>query len=152
MLTEVSKPIPELDEPNIVVKPLVDLWLHQNTLMWSRVRLLSILQASALVANYVLKNPFASVGICAIAIVATLYLNYIWEVDREIRNSYNVRLRTLGFKIGLTPDERRALRVRVVGVQIPTKFNAQNTLIGIFWALIALDALVLVTSVAAWSN
>jgi hypothetical protein len=28
------------EDPALVVKPLVDLYMHQNTLMWSRVRLL----------------------------------------------------------------------------------------------------------------
>jgi hypothetical protein len=72
-------------------------------------QLLSALQGAALVANYVLKNPFASLGIYFLAILSTLYLNYIWEVDRLIRNSYAERLKRLDFKVGLEREEREAL-------------------------------------------
>jgi hypothetical protein len=96
------------EDPALVVKPLVDLYMHQNTLMWSRVRLLSGIQASALVANYVLRSVAASLGLFILAVAATLYLNYIWAVDREIRNSYWKRLDDLSFKIGLTPEAANA--------------------------------------------
>jgi hypothetical protein len=77
MQTEISTHSPPLTKPDIVVKPFVDLWSHQNTLMWSRVQLLSALQGAALVGNYALKNPFASLGICFLAIISTLYLSEI---------------------------------------------------------------------------
>ena len=91
-----DKSLPAQDQ----LKPLTDLWMHQNTLMWSRVQLLSALQAATLAGNYVLHNVAASFDLFITEVIATLYLNYIWEVDREIRNSYNSRLNELGFKIG----------------------------------------------------
>jgi hypothetical protein len=114
--------------------------------MWSRVQLLSALQAAVLASNYVLHNGMASVFLFITATIATLYLNYIWEVDREIRNSYNVRLRQLGFKIGLTPEERRAMRVSIMGLPMPAHLHAQISLTAIFWGMLAVDAVVFVAS------
>jgi hypothetical protein len=147
--TPSTKPDP-LTKPDIVVKPLVDLWTHQNSLMWSRIQLLSALQGAALVANYALKHPFASIGICLAAIFFTLYLNYIWEADRLVRNSYRDRLDRLGFTVTLDPDERSRLGVRIMGIRIPYRFPARNSLRLIFWSMIVLDLVVLVVSLAVF--
>jgi hypothetical protein len=145
--TPPTKPDP-LTKPDIVVKPLVDLWTHQNSLMWSRIQLLSALQGAALVANYALKHPFASIGICLAAICFTLYLSYIWEVDRLVRNSYRDRLYSLGFIVTRDPDERPPLRV--MGIRIPYGFPARISLMLIFWSMIVLDLVVLVVSLAVF--
>jgi hypothetical protein len=152
MQTEISEHTPPLTKADIEVKPLVDLWSHQNTLMWSRVQLLSALQGAALVGNYALKNPFASLGICLLAILSTLYLNSIWEVDRLIRDSYKDRLALLGFKVSLEREEREVLQVRVMGFRILTHYHARISLLVIFWGMVALDLVVLVASLAVFKS
>jgi hypothetical protein len=118
--------------------------------MWGRIQLLSAVQGAALVANYALKDRFASLGICLAAILFTLYLNYIWEVDRLIRESYRERLALLGFKIGVYSEERELCRVHLMGIPIRARLDARISLILIFWAMIALDLVVLVVSVAVF--
>jgi hypothetical protein len=120
--------------------------------MWSRIQLLSALQGAALVANYVLKHPFASIGICLTAIFFTLNLNYLWEIDRLVRNSYRDRLDDLGFTVTLDPDERSLIRVRVMGIRIPYSFPARVSLMLIFWGMIVLDLVVLVVSLAVFKD
>jgi hypothetical protein len=147
--TPSTKPDP-LTKPDIVVKPLVDLWTHQNSLMWSRIQLLSALQGAALVANYALKNPFASLAIFLMAIVFTLNLYYIWEVDRLVRNSYRDRLNRLGFTVALDPDKRSRLRVPIMGIPIPYILPARISLTAIFGGMIVLDLVVLAISLAVF--
>jgi hypothetical protein len=127
-------------------KLLLDLWMHQNTMAWSRLRLLSAVQASALVSNYALKNSIASAAICLIAVASTLVLKYFWEVDLRIRDSYNQRLSDLGFKIGLTLDERRAVDVPLLGSSAPANITTRDWLAAIAYVLIAVDFAVLTVS------
>jgi hypothetical protein len=150
MMTETSDPPPVTGSGTEVIESLVDLWIHHNTLMWGRIQLLSAMQGAVIAANYVLKSGRASISLVLILIIETLYLNYIWEVDRLIRDSYNDRLRDLGFKVNLTSEERRRLQIKVIGVQVPAHMHAQIALRAIFWGMLVVDAVVLIVSVAVF--
>jgi len=119
-------------DPGVAVKSLTDLWMHQNALMWNRIQLLSAVQAGVLASNYVLHRGLVSFFLFLVAIISTLYLNYIWEVDREIRNIYSIRLRKLGFDVGLSADERRSIRISLIGIKLPIYLSSQISLTGIF--------------------
>ncbi|HXC27934.1 MAG TPA: hypothetical protein VNV38_08245 [Stellaceae bacterium] len=137
--------LPHVD-PGVAVKSLTDLWMHQNALMWNRIQLLSAVQAGVLASNYVLHKGLVSIFLFLAAAISTLYLNYIWEMDHEIRNIYGARLQKLGFDVGCTADERRTIRIRLLGVGLPVYLNSQISLTGIFWAILVVDASVFVTS------
>jgi hypothetical protein len=132
------------------LKPLTDLWMHQNNLMWSRVRLLAALQASALVANYVLKDRAASTALCVVAAAATFFLIYISDVDRIIRDDYRERLKGFGFRIGFDRAERVSRRTHIAGFHIRTSVTASITLRVIFWAMMVCDFVVLSVSLAVF--
>jgi hypothetical protein len=136
----------------LFAKSLVDLWMHQNNLMWSRVRSLSALQAAALVANYVLHNKFASLGLCAIAIVATGVLIYMSDVDRMIRDKFQKQLQDdYNFRLGFTPEERKIIHVYIFGsFSVPAILTSKSVLRLIFWTLMVCDGVVLVASVTAF--
>ena len=134
------------------LKPLNDLWMHQNTLMWSRIQLLSVLQGAALATNYLLHNTIVSVAVFIVVVLATLYLNYIWEVDREIRNSYRERLDKLGFKVCLTDNERREIHIHIIGIRVPANLHARISLTMIFWGMLVVDAVVFVASLAVFGR
>lgn len=131
-------------------KPLTDLWMHQNNLMWSRVRLLAGLQASALVSNYVLKDRAASFALCVAAAAATAFLIYISDVDREIRDHYRGRLKKLNFKVGLDAGERTIKLDKVFGWPVPKGVTSRLTLWIILCSMIMCDVVVLIVSLAAF--
>jgi len=133
-------------DPGVAVKSLTDLWMHQNALMWNRIQLLSAVQAGVLASNYVLHRGLVSFFLFLVAIISTLYLNYIWEVDREIRNIYSIRLRKLGFDVGLSADERRSIRISLIGIKLPIYLSSQISLTGIFWGILVVDTCVFITS------
>jgi hypothetical protein len=129
------------------IKPLVDLWMHQNQIMWSRVQLLIALQGAVLTANYALAHKGASIALCVAAVLASLYLIYIWGLDRLVRDKYRDKLKDYGFEIGLTADERKRLRVDVIaGIRLPPVTNARTSLLTIFWFMIVCDLIVLAVS------
>jgi hypothetical protein len=142
---DVPKNLPPID-PGVAIKSLTDLWMHQNALMWNRIQLLSAVQAAVLASNYVLHKGLVSLCLFVAAIISTLYLNYIWELDHEIRNMYSARLRKLGFDVGLSADERRSVRITLLGIKLPVYLNAQISLTSIFWGLLIVDTCVFVTS------
>lgn len=136
---------PRLD-PGVAVKSLTDLWMHQNALMWNRIQLLSAVQAGVLASNYVLHKGLVSIFLFLVAVISSLYLNYIWEIDHEIRNIYGERLHKLGFDVGLTADERHALQISLIGIKLPLYLNSQISLTGIFWGILVVDTCVFITS------
>jgi hypothetical protein len=146
-----------------LLKPLVDLWIHQNNLMWSRVRLLSALQAGALAANYVLHNRFASILICLAAFSATCYLIYVSDIDRMIRDEYRRKLeQDHNFHFGLTSEQRQNMSVDILRfpipeniiskipwydkLKIPASITAKMTLGIIFYSFMCLDLITLLIS------
>jgi hypothetical protein len=56
--------------------------------MWNRVQLLIAVQGAVFASNYALANKLSSLVLFVAAIVSTLYLAYIWDVDRMIRNKH----------------------------------------------------------------
>ena len=138
--------IPPSVDPGVAVKSLTDLWMHQNALMWNRIQLLSAVQAGVLASNYVLHKSVVSIFLFIAAVISTLYLNYMWEVDHEIRNFYGARLRKLGFEVGLTADERHQMKINIVGFRLPLYLHSQISLTAIFWGMMIVDTSVFVTS------
>ena len=137
--------LPPLDR-GVAVKSLTDLWMHQNALMWNRIQLLSAVQAGVLAANYVLHKGLVSIFLYLAAMIATLYLNYMWQMDHEIRNVYGKRLHELGFDVTCTPEESNSLKVSIVGLQIPVYLHSQISLSHIFWGMMFVDTAVFLTS------
>lgn len=132
---------------SIELKPPVDLWMHQNTLMWSRIQLLSLFQGGALVANSAVGYGAASLCILVVAGAGTIYLNFIWSCDRETRNTYAARLAMLGFKVAPTPDERASMRVPLLFYfRVTGNTHAGQSLAVIFWTMLVIDVVVLVVS------
>jgi len=131
-------------------KLLIDLWMHQNTLMWSRVQLLAAVQGAAFTANYVLHHSFASIGVCVAAAAATCFLIYISNVDRLIRDKYSSELKKHDFQLGFTPEERSKMYVRGLGFPLRASIHAETTLLSIFWSFIIVDVVVLIASLAVF--
>jgi hypothetical protein len=136
---------PSLDR-GVAVKSLTDLWMHQNALMWNRIQLLSAVQAGVLASNYVLHKGFVSIFLYLAAMIATLYLNYMWAMDHEIRNVYGIRLRDLGFDIACSDEERHSLKISIVGVRVPVYLHSQISLTHIFLGIMVVDTVVFVVS------
>jgi len=136
---------PALDR-GVAVKSLTDLWMHQNALMWNRIQLLSAVQAGVLASNYVLHKGFVSIFLYLAAMIATLYLNYMWEMDHEIRNVYGGRLRDLGFDVACSEEEQNSLKITILGFQIPVYLHSQISLTHIFWGIMAVDTAVFLVS------
>lgn len=134
----------------LFAKSLVDLWMHQNNLMWSRVRSLSAIQAATLVANYVLHDRIASLALCFVAITATGFLIYMSDMDRMIRDKFHQQL-DYHFQLGFTPEERSNKGVNIISkFSIPATLTSKSILRIIFSSLIACDSIVLVVSVVVF--
>ncbi len=88
-----------------VCKLHLDLWLHQNTLMWSRVQTLYFVQAGFLALAHVLsENPKYSqyaLWPCLLAVVATIGLGIAMWTDRQLRNIHRTSIET--YKLDLYP-------------------------------------------------
>lgn len=137
--------LPLLDR-GVAVKSLTDLWMHQNALMWNRIQLLSAVQAGVLASNYVLHKGFVSIFLYLAGMIATLYLNYMWEMDHEIRNVYGARLRDLGFDVACTAEEQHSLKISIMGIRIPIYLHSQISLTHIFLGIMVVDTIVFLVS------
>jgi hypothetical protein len=115
---------------DVVFKALIDLWMHQNKLMWDRLRIVGILQFGLLGAGFYLQNRNGSVSdkgllkyypvlACLTAIFATIVLWHRASVDRRWRDSFQERLIAMGFVVGLPRskiDSRRFFGLVFLGL------------------------------------
>jgi len=87
-----------------VCKLHLDLWLHQNTLMWSRVQTLWFVQGGFLaLANLmrIEKELRQAQWICVICVVATFGLWVVMWTDRNLRNIHRISIEK--FELDLHP-------------------------------------------------
>jgi hypothetical protein len=86
----------------VELKPLADLWMHQNNIMWARVQTLLFMQAGFLGVGYTLwthKLWYISVLSLLLLISLTVSLYLIARRDRAKREKYAKVLETLDFYI-----------------------------------------------------
>ena len=89
-----------------LLKSTSDLWIHQNTIMWSRIQTLAILQAGFLGIGFALRAlHYWALGVtaCAFVMVLSVFLWHITIVDRRNRDIYATRLADMGFELAHQP-------------------------------------------------
>lgn len=115
---------------DVLFKALIDLWMHQNKLMWDRLRIVGLLQFGLLGAGFYLQTRNASISggalikyypilACLTAIFATIILWHRANVDRGWRDSFQERLIAMGFVVGLPRskiDSRRFFAIVFLGL------------------------------------
>jgi hypothetical protein len=88
-----------------ICKLHLDMWMHQNTLMWSRLHTLWLVQVGFLaLAHFLSQKPeslqFARWS-CALCILTTFGLGIVMWTDRQLRNIHRQSIES--FKLGLYP-------------------------------------------------
>ena len=77
-----------------ICKLHLDLWMHQNSLMWSRLQTLGFVQAGFLALAYSLWKDASlkeyALWACLLAILATFGLGIIMWTDRHLRNIHRM--------------------------------------------------------------
>ncbi|MBL0141692.1 MAG: hypothetical protein IPP91_06390 [Betaproteobacteria bacterium] len=92
------------DEKNAAVCKLhLDLWLHQNTLMWSRLQTLGIVQAGFLALAYSLSKESHLMGYalwaCLLCVFTTFGLGIVMWTDRQLRNIHRISIESFGLDL-----------------------------------------------------
>ncbi len=83
-----------------VCKMNLDLWIHQNNLMWSRIQSLSLSQAGFFaLASFVKSNRNLSMTICVVAVASVIALALNMIGDKLIRDQHRKSIERLGFDV-----------------------------------------------------
>lgn len=86
-----------------ICKLHLDLWMHQNTLMWSRVQTLSFVQAGFLaLANSLATNEKLkgyATWACLICTLVTFGLGIVMWTDRHLRNIHRASVESFDLKL-----------------------------------------------------
>lgn len=90
---------------DVEARLLLDLWLHQDRLIWGRLCLVAGFQAFALTAVYAIRSVLASFAILIVTLAATGFFLYVCQIDRETRDAYGARLAVLRFAVGASADD-----------------------------------------------
>ena len=94
-----------MSDSDITNKALVDLWMHQNRLMWDRLNTLGILQIAMLGAAYGLSAEQWSAPLIFYTLVSLVaYTITLWhrsDVDRCVREKHSLKLKKMGLDVRL---------------------------------------------------
>jgi len=86
-----------------VCKLHLDLWLHQNTLMWGRVQTLGFVQAGFLTLAYTLWREESlkkyAVWACLLGVLVTFGLGVVMWTDRWLRNLHREPIEAFGLNL-----------------------------------------------------
>lgn len=129
-------------KPAWTQKELLDSWLHQNNLVWSRLQTLSALQVAVIVGWGALISEHAERALAA-AILGTALSWLIWraiDCDLGARFEIDKKIQDIGLELPFRPTDPR---------DRAAKSGRGTRIIGrIIWVLIIVD--VLLAGVAAW--
>jgi hypothetical protein len=119
-------------------KAALDIWMHQNKLMWDRLQTLSLIQIPLLGASFALATQIPSLAQFAqfaalTALGATFLLWHRTMADRHVRNRYQYILEEKNFIVGLEKDVTAPCWLRII--------TARSFLILVYGGVIAIDGI-----------
>jgi hypothetical protein len=129
--------------PDFEAEARLDLWIHQNQLIWSRLQWFAISQVTMVSAAYTLSQWLITIGLGLVTMIATLALMHITNVDRVIRNKYRDELKMYGISVGIDPQQSTAdsKRYEAGSLSWLKPLTSHFYLTGIFLFAIAFDVI-----------
>jgi hypothetical protein len=127
--------------PDFEAEARLDLWIHQNQLIWSRLQWFAISQVTMVSAAYTLSQWLITIGLGLVTILATLALMHITDVDRVIRNKYRDELKTYGISVGIDTQTNDSKGFQSKPRSWLTPLTSQFYLTGVFLFAVAFDVI-----------